>query len=129
MILTTLKVTTVIFCICYSRSTIVELNDKYQIQGESDAPYTGKVLEYLKHEKVRDDLFSQFPVDPEEEFASIISYKGIPFAEPPNRFEKPIKFRNSNNFYDASLYKADKFAKKCPQTTIRVAISIWVYLK
>ena len=118
MILTTLKVTTVIFCICYSRSTIVELNDKYQIQGESDAPYTGKVLEYLKHEKVRDDLFSQFPVDPEEEFASIISYKGIPFAEPPNRFEKPIKFRNSNNFYDASLYKADKFAKKCSQTTI-----------
>ena len=94
MFLSTLKVTTVIFYTCYSRSPIVELNDKYQIQGESDAPYIGNVLDYLNHEQVRDDLLSQFPVDPDEEFASIISYKGIPFAEPPIRFERPTKFEN-----------------------------------
>ena len=102
--------------IVFAKNPTVTLNDGYTLRGQNDAPYIGNILSYWKNEGVSDQALDEFSWENKADFNNVSIYRGIPFADPPKRFERASRFSNSNNFYENSEPKnMFRSSKTCPQ--------------
>ena len=94
-------------------------NPEWMLQGVDSVPYTGSIKNYLEDRGLNDADFEIYPLEATRTFKPVTTFNSIPFADPPNRFEKSTKFTNKNGFFRTGEVKqlSDKLGPMCPQNT------------